>query len=64
MGVVGCELNGPPPGVGGRANGSGECGGECGGEDGGAGIEVPSVKDSLVGVYVRKYELLPARGFS
>lgn len=42
---VGCESRGPLPGVGGR--------GVSGGESGGAGIEVPSVREKLMGVKVR-----------
>lgn len=41
---VGCDESGPAPGVGG-------CG-ESGGESGGAGIEVPSVREKLMGVSV------------
>ena len=41
FGVVGCELRGPPVGVGSR--------GTSGGESGGAGIEVPSVRENLTG---------------
>jgi hypothetical protein len=42
---VGCDERGPLPGVGGR--------GVSGGESGGAGIEVPSVREKLIGVRVR-----------
>jgi hypothetical protein len=46
---VGCDDNGPFPGVGGR--------GESGGESGGAGIEVPSVREKLMGVNVSGWYL-------
>jgi hypothetical protein len=49
---VGCDDSGPLPGVGGR--------GVCGGESGGAGIEVPSVREKLMGVSVRGWYLPPA----
>ena len=41
---MGCDDSGPLPGVGGR--------GVSGGESGGAGIEVPSVREKLMGVSV------------
>jgi hypothetical protein len=44
-GVVGCEDNGPRPGVGGR--------GVAGGESNGAGMLVPSVREKDSGVMVR-----------
>lgn len=49
---VGCEDRGPLPGVGGR--------GDSGGESGGAGIEVPSVREKLMGVSVSGLYLGPA----
>jgi hypothetical protein len=49
---VGCEDRGPFPGVGGR--------GVSGGESGGAGIEVPSVREKLMGVSVNGLYLPPA----
>lgn len=49
---VGCEDSGPFPGVGGR--------GLSGGESGGAGIDVPSVREKLMGVSVNGLYLLPA----
>lgn len=42
-GVVGCDVNGPPPGVGGSLFGV------CGGD----GISVPSVRETSTGVTVR-----------
>lgn len=50
-GVVGCEDNGPPPGVGGSTS-EGDRLGEAGG-----GMSVPSVKEKLTGVTFRKYDL-------
>lgn len=47
---VGWESRGPLPGVGGR--------GVWGGESGGAGIEVPSVREKLIGVRVSGWYLL------
>lgn len=44
LGVVGCEVRGPPSEVGGL--------GVCGGESGGAGIFVPSVREKEIGVMV------------
>jgi hypothetical protein len=49
---VGCDDRGPFPGVGGR--------GVSGGESGGAGIDVPSVREKLMGVSVNGLYLLPA----
>jgi hypothetical protein len=49
---VGCDDRGPLPGVGGR--------GLSGGESGGAGIEVPSVREKLMGVSVSGLYLVPA----
>lgn len=46
---VGCDERGPLPGVGGR--------GVSGGESGGAGIDVPSVREKLMGVSVRGWYL-------
>lgn len=46
---VGCDERGPLPGVGGR--------GVSGGESGGAGIEVPSVREKLMGVSVSGFHL-------
>lgn len=48
---VGCEERGPFPGVGGRG---------ASGESVGAGIEVPSVREKLMGVSVRGWYLVPA----
>ena len=52
---VGCEDSGPLPGVGGR--------GVSGGESGGAGIEVPSVREKLMGVSVSGWYLSAAMVF-
>ena len=52
---VGCDERGPPPAVGGRANGI--CDGDLGGVSGGAGMFVPSVRENSTGVRVRKEEL-------
>lgn len=49
---VGCDERGPLPGVGGR--------GVSGGVSSGAGIEVPSVREKLMGVKVRGWYLSPA----
>jgi hypothetical protein len=49
---VGCDDNGPFPGVGGR--------GLSGGESSGAGIDVPSVREKLMGVSVSGLYLPPA----
>jgi hypothetical protein len=49
---VGCDERGPFPGVGGR--------GVSGGESGGAGIDVPSVREKLIGVSVNGLYLPPA----
>jgi hypothetical protein len=49
---VGCDDSGPLPGVGGR--------GVSGGESSGAGIEVPSVREKLMGVSVSGWYLSPA----
>ena len=49
---VGCEDRGPFPGVGGR--------GVSGGVSSGAGIEVPSVREKLMGVRVSGWYLFPA----
>jgi hypothetical protein len=50
---VGWDDSGPLPGVGGR-------GGSSGGESGGAGIEVPSVREKLIGVRVSGEYFPPA----
>lgn len=49
---VGCDERGPFPGVGGR--------GVSGGESGGAGIEVPSVREKLMGERVSGWYLFGA----
>lgn len=53
---VGCDDNGPPPAVGGRAETSGEGDREedsAGGVSGGAGMFVPAVKEKSTGVRLR-----------
>lgn len=44
LGVVGCDVSGPPSEVGGL--------GVCGGESGGAGMFVPSVRENSTGMMV------------
>lgn len=46
LGFVGCEVKGPPPGVGGLP----ELTGESGGESRGAGISVPAVREYSTGL--------------
>jgi len=48
---VGCDESGPLPGVGGRGESS------CGGDSGGAGMDVPSVREKLIGVRVSGWYL-------
>jgi hypothetical protein len=48
---VGCDERGPFPGVGGRG---------ASGESIGAGMDVPSVREKLMGVSVRGWYLVPA----
>jgi hypothetical protein len=52
---VGCDDNGPPPAVGGRADESGEEDreGDMGGVSGGAGMFVPAVREKSTGVRLR-----------
>ena len=70
--VVGCELSGPPPAVGGRERVLGRdrrtlSTGETGGESGGAGMFVPDVREKSTGRTdngCKVYDLRLSAGFS